>query len=1206
MAGRHTNGAGGESGHDRELHELMAAYVAAIEAGLAPDREALLAAHPHLASELAEFLADHERLHRLAAPLRDAVAEGDLGSAFAAQRAVASTVGSRSGGSPSVLTTLWQRAGDAPHVLLREPPGDELPLVRPAGSDAGRYRLLGEIGRGGMGSVLRGHDPDLGRDLAIKVLLDRHRSDDEVLRRFVEEAQIAGQLQHPGVVPVYELGCFADRRPYFAMKLVKGRTLASLLYERSAPGDDLARFLGIFLQVAQTVAYAHARGVIHRDLKPTNVMVGAFGEVQVMDWGLAKVLPRGSVEEDRSAGQVPEHETVIATARSASDSDRSRAGSVLGTPAYMAPEQARGEVGRLDERADVFALGSILCEILTGKPAFTGRDSAEIQRRAARGDLGDALGRLASCGAEGELPGLASECLAPEALDRPRDGGVVASRLTAYQAAMEKRVRLAELERTAAAARADAERKARRATVSLAAAILALVVVGGGGWALWAFQRQERLGRARALMAEAEALRHRAVETPTDPTAWPRASAAVDRAAEALRGTADPGTAAHLRALRLRIDAEAKRGAAVRMLVATLEDIRASLDAVDDHRRVDAEFAAAFRRFGLDVDRAEPKRAGAELASSGAATEIATAIDVWATIRWELEGSWRRLLEVARATDSDPWRGALRARFGTQDSEELRRLVASSGSASQSVSTLHTLAVALRIAGDRTRMKDVLRDARRRHPEDFWVNHALAASLWNQSTAKFERPQEAIRFLSVSVALRPGSPSTHNSLGNALSDNAEFDAAVAEYREAKRLRPGWWLPYNNLGNALNATGQLDAAIAEFRAAIRLGPENAKPHIGLGNALKAKGNLDAAMPEYREAVRLAPDFSGARYNLGNALYHHGDIDSAIVELRAAIRLRPDFLYAHGMLGLAYEKRGSLDAAIAELREAVRLNPSYAKPHADLGRCLYEGKRDLNAAVAELREAIRLQPDFAEAHHDLGNALDDKLEQDAAIAEYREAIRLKTNYAEAHINLAIALRRKGQLRESLDEFRLGHEIGSRQPDWHKPSADWVRGAERLVALERRLPAVVRGNEAPSSIAERLEFARLCSLLRRHADAVRFYVEAFEAEPRAMADRNGQHPYNAACATVLAAASDETSQARLRQQGLDWLRLELVTWTKIVGAGDGPKREFAMRALRHWQRDPDLASVRDAERLAKLPEDERKAWEALWAEVASLVKP
>ena len=176
------------------------------------------------------------------------------------------------------------------------------------GANLGRYQLQGEIARGGMGAILKGRDVDLGRELALKVLLESHQGNPEVVSRFIEEAQIGGQLQHPGIAPVYELGTFPepDRRPYFAMKLVKGQTLAALLKERTDPAHDLPRFLAIFEQVCQTMAYAHARGVIHRDLKPSNVMVGSFGEVQVMDWGLAKVLPRGGIADEAVAQPVQE------------------------------------------------------------------------------------------------------------------------------------------------------------------------------------------------------------------------------------------------------------------------------------------------------------------------------------------------------------------------------------------------------------------------------------------------------------------------------------------------------------------------------------------------------------------------------------------------------------------------------------------------------------------------------------------------------------------------------------------------------------------------------------------------------------------------------------------------------------------------------------------------------------------------------------
>ena len=203
----------------------------------------------------------------------------------------------RETGGESVLERL---TGDSARVLLRDPGGDEAPPLLPSGGTTrhGRYRILGEIARGGVGIVLRGRDMDLGRDLAMKVLRDDHAGNAELTQRFVEEAQIGGQLQHPGIVPVYELGVDDERRPYFTMTLVHGDTLARLLERRGAPAEDRTRFLRIFERVCDAVGYAHARGVVHRDLKPANVLVGSFGEVQVVDWGFAKVLTRGGVADE--------------------------------------------------------------------------------------------------------------------------------------------------------------------------------------------------------------------------------------------------------------------------------------------------------------------------------------------------------------------------------------------------------------------------------------------------------------------------------------------------------------------------------------------------------------------------------------------------------------------------------------------------------------------------------------------------------------------------------------------------------------------------------------------------------------------------------------------------------------------------------------------------------------------------------------------
>src|SRR5262245_29320710 len=353
------------------------------------------------------------------------------------------------------------------------------------------YELSGEVGRGGMGIVYRARDTALDRDVAVKLLQDGYPADSPIARRFADEARITAQLQHPGIPPVHDLGTLDDGRPFLAMKLIKGSTLDHLLAARPDPAHGRGRFMAAFEQVCQAVGYAHAHDVIHRDLKPSNVMVGACGEVQVMDWGLAKVLTtRGRPPGLPDTALV----TVAGTAiRPARDADQeTQAGSLLGTPAYMPPEQAIGAVDRIDARSDVFSLGGILCAVLTGRPPYVADTTEATRQLAARARLDDAHARLAASGAEPELVALCRRCLAPEPDDRPRDAGEVAAAVAALRAAAEERARRAELDRVRAA-----EQGKRRRVLLAASGVIALVLLAGLGASLW----QTR----RALQAEAAA-----------------------------------------------------------------------------------------------------------------------------------------------------------------------------------------------------------------------------------------------------------------------------------------------------------------------------------------------------------------------------------------------------------------------------------------------------------------------------------------------------------------------------------------------------------------------------------------------------------------------------------------------------------------------------------------------------------------------------
>lgn len=428
----------------------------------------------------------------------------------------------------SVLRSMGNSLSEVPHVSLRESKTEiDDPIMRPTSPEVpvhpadSRYQLHGEIARGGMGAIIKGRDIDLGRDLAIKVLLDSQKDNPEVVRRFVEEAQIGGQLQHPGIVPVYELGQFADHRPFFSMKLVKGKTLAKLLAERQEPDAERGRFIGIFEDICQTLAYAHSRGVIHRDLKPANIMVGAFGEVQVMDWGLAKVLTDGGVADENKARNRQKHLSAIKTLRNrvtngspgteAAVGTETQMGSIMGTPAYMSPEQALGDIDHLDERADVFGLGAILCEILTGKPPYIGEDGTAIFHRASQGQLEETIERLSAANADPNLIALTKSCLEFDPDARPRDAGELAKQVTEHLESVEAKLHETEKQRAVAAARAEEERKRRHIQLALIASILLMFGVAGTGWKylerLSSQKQQQLIAEKQEQQNDAEATR---------------------------------------------------------------------------------------------------------------------------------------------------------------------------------------------------------------------------------------------------------------------------------------------------------------------------------------------------------------------------------------------------------------------------------------------------------------------------------------------------------------------------------------------------------------------------------------------------------------------------------------------------------------------------------------------------------------------------
>jgi serine/threonine protein kinase/Tfp pilus assembly protein PilF len=1125
-----------------------------------------------------------------------------------------------------------QRAG---HFLQGTPaPADRGP-TEAAGTVLGHYRLLEPLGEGGFGIVYRAEQQQpVRRRVALKVLRPGMNGR-QVIARFEAERQALALMDHPNIARVLDAGeaapVFAGGppRPYFVMELVEGVPITDFCdQQRLTPRERLE----LFVSVCQAVQHAHQKGIIHRDLKPSNLLVArvdGMPVVKVIDFGIAKAIDQRLTDKTL--------ETQIAQ--------------VIGTPLYMSPEQAGLGWLDIDTRSDIYSLGVLLYELLTGTTPFDrerlSKASLDELRQIIREEeppkpstristLGPAamtlseqrqtdprqLGQLL----RGELDWVVMKCLEKVPIRRYQTADALAQDVGRY---------LADEPVEACPPSASYRlgkflRKHRRPLVT-AAAFLALLLAGGllAGWQVVREARAERdrtveqakrgaavrdaLDRVRALREEARKANDRGK--------WAAAREQAQRALALMEsGPADEALAVQVRQMEEELEQEEKD----RGLIADLQAARlVGAETVAREGRFAPEraiprYREALRAYGLPVGEGDPAAAAARLRRRP--LEVRQAVSA-AVGEWLDQATGRKdqvrepyvdwLFALATAELDVEGIPELRAAWQEPDPtrrrEALERLAEAADVRRWPPRALTRLAWRLQFAEATGSAVQLLRRAWRQHPADFWVNEDLGLLLYQTEPKRWA---EAVRYLTAAVALRPDSPGAHLNLGVALATGGQLDEAIACQRRAIALDPKYVDAHSNLGGDLLKAQRPDEAMACFREAIALDPKSAPAHYGLGTVLYGKGRLDEAIACFRRAVALDPKFVNAHCNLGSALADKGQFDQAIACFKKAIELRPKDAEAHYNLGSVLKDKGKVDEAIASYRKAIDLDPKVAQPHVNLGNVLLD-KGQPDKAIACFRQAIALDPGLTKAHISLGTALAGNGQLDEAIASFRRAIELDSKFAEAHCNLARALLGKGDFCAALASLRTGHALGSKRKDWSHPTAEWLKQYERFVQLDDLLEAIRKSKARPAGPGECLELADFCrSLKQRPAAAVRFYTEAFTAQPKLAADLQAGHRYRAAQTAVLAGCCNgqdvsrlsAAERARLRGQALEWLRADLASWTKRLETGDLKARQAVAVRIQEWLDDRILAGMRDAPGLSELPAEERRLWQAFWADVAA----
>ena len=789
------------------------------------------------------------------------------------------------------------------------------------------YELQGVLGQGGVGIVYRAFHQRLQRPVAVKMLLAGAHAQQADRSRFQREAEAVAALRHPNIVQIYDVN-EADDQLYFTMELVEGGSLAEAIRGVPKPAREAAALMA---RLADAIHAAHQNGIVHRDLKPGNILLTADGTPKVTDFGLARRL-------DCREGLT-------------------FSGALVGTPSYMAPEQARGEKTAIGPATDIYALGSILYELLTGRPPFRSDSASATLHQIANDE--PAPPRRLNPRIPRDLETICLKCLQREPQRRYGTAQELADDVRRFDRGEPIKARPAGLlERTL--------RWVRRRP-ALAGALAAGVLLGAGLVVTLVWWQAQRAALEATAVAYAEADLQES-ERLRDRGEFKTSAAVLERARDRLNQYVPPDLRDRLLhavdqlELVTRLDSiRLERALVEPQALVDWTSALSVLPPLASHTSGDGDGASAedvsgrhyeeaFGEAGIGAPGDEPTEAAARIRGSPLRAALVAALDDWAACATDAEQQgW--VLAVLQHADPDPWRNLVRNPATWDDPTALKELADHAPIDAVSPQLLAVLGARLR-----ARQLDAVGFLERvtsAYPGDFWVNVEMGNALCSQSNWT-----EAVGYYRTALAMRPDTVTLRYILGDLYLAHQRWDGAVAEYEQAGRLDPDNAWRHNRLGFTLAwKGGRDDEAIAHFREALRIDPDNGWSHYFLGIALDIQGNWDDAIVEFEQAARLLPEKrADAMQHLRKLLLRLGRGAEACAAWREQLAELPEqhedwFGYAELclFLGDEAEYRRARSALLAQFGSAT--DPATAER---TGRaCLL-----LPAAEGELAQAVAL--------------------------------------------------------------------------------------------------------------------------------------------------------------------------------------------------------------------------------------------------------